>query len=145
MIDLYCAKQRYRWGQHLIDLHLDCRQQTTGFILQIPYQPLNYRWRDLGVHSRGQRCYDGAPTSASVTVGANVEAAVGQNLRRCYGTDGNYDLASCLSDLTVSAGESSDPSGYTLQMGSHYVYTPGKMFTSILFSLLLEANAVPFN
>ena len=30
-----------------------------------------------------------------------------------YGTDGNYDLASCLSDLTVSAGESSDPSGYT--------------------------------
>ena len=69
---------------------------------------------------------DGAPTSTSVTVGANVEAAVGQNTcaGASYGTDGNYDLASCLSDLTVSAGESSDPSGYTLQMGSHYVYTP---------------------
>ncbi len=69
---------------------------------------------------------DSDPTTASVTVGANVEAAVGQNTCAAagYGTDGNYDLASCLSDLTLTAGESTDASGYTLQLGSHYVYTP---------------------
>ena len=69
---------------------------------------------------------DSEPAVASVTVGANVEAAVGQNTCASagVGTDGNYDLTSCLSDLTVVAGETSDSSGYTLQMGSHYVYTP---------------------
>jgi hypothetical protein len=69
---------------------------------------------------------DSVPAVASVTVGANVESAVGQNTcaGASFGTDGIYDLASCLSDLTVTAGESSDSTGYTLQMGSHYVYTP---------------------
>ncbi len=69
---------------------------------------------------------DSSPVTASVTVGANVEAAVGQNTcaAASFGTDGNYDLASCLSDLTLTAGESTDSTGYTLQMGSHYVYTP---------------------
>ena len=100
---------------------------TTGFVTDtVPTSQITNGeiWECTVVANDGTD--DGTPVSATVTVGANVEAAVGQNTcaGASYGTDGNYDLASCLSDLTVSAGESSDPSGYTLQMGSHYVYTP---------------------
>ena len=66
------------------------------------------------------------PVTASTVIGANVEAAVGQDTCAAagLGTDGNYDLTSCLSDISITAGEISDSSGYVLQMGAHYVYTP---------------------
>ena len=66
------------------------------------------------------------PVSATSVIGANVEAAVGQDTCAAagVGTDGNYDLTSCLSDISITAGEISDPSGYVLQLGAHYVYTP---------------------
>lgn len=76
------------------------------------------------------QAYDGTEYSpiitATTTVGANVEAAVGQDLCASAGltTDGNYDLTSCLSDISITSGEMSDSSGYVLQMGAHYVYTP---------------------
>lgn len=100
---------------------------TTGFVTDtVPTSQIvdGETWTCTILASDGTD--DGAPVTANVTVGANVEAAVGQNTcaGASYGTDGLYDLASCLSDLTVSAGESEDSSGYILQMGSHYVYTP---------------------
>lgn len=100
---------------------------TTGFVTDtVPTSQISDEetWVCTIVASDGTD--DSEPAVASVTVGANVEAAVGQNTCASagVGTDGNYDLTSCLSDLTVVAGETSDSSGYTLQMGSHYVYTP---------------------
>ena len=74
--------------------------------------------------------YDGTEYSpavtATTTVGANVAAAVGQDMCASAGltSDANYDLTSCLSDISITSGEMSDSSGYILQLGAHYVYTP---------------------
>ena len=71
---------------------------------------------------------DGAPQSASVTIGADVEDAVGSSFCASAGSqsDGTgYTIVSCLSDQSGVAGdESSDAAMYIWQPGSHYIFTP---------------------
>ena len=74
-------------------------------------------------------CDDGQDTgntvSVTTTVGANAGDAVGGNLCSAAGSSGNtqYNLTGCLGDVAVSSGESSNAT-YTLQSGTHYIYTP---------------------
>jgi len=67
----------------------------------------------------------GNSTTATTTVGSNAGDAVGGNLCASAGEGINsqYSLIGCLGDVGVSSGESSNAS-YTLQSGTHYIYTP---------------------
>ena len=67
----------------------------------------------------------GNTVNATTTVGANSGDAVGGNICAGAGESGNtqYDLASCIGDVGVSIGASSN-TAYTLQSGTHYIYTP---------------------
>ena len=67
----------------------------------------------------------GNPISATTTVGSNAGDAVGGNLCAGAGESGNslYNLTGCLGDVAISSGESSN-ANYTLQSGTHYIYTP---------------------
>ena len=74
-------------------------------------------------------CDDGQDSgntiTATTTVGANAGDAVGGNLCAGAGESGNiqYDLTGCLGDVGISSGASSNTT-YTLQSGTHYIYTP---------------------
>lgn len=74
-------------------------------------------------------CNDGTiagnSISAITTIGANVGDAVGHSFCASADnlTDATTDLQTCLSDQSLSSGEISNGS-YTLQLGTHYVYTP---------------------
>ena len=69
----------------------------------------------------------GSTATSSVTIGANVPDATGNSFCSSAGvsTDSSgYALSSCLSAQELGSGEASDPSGYQLQLGTHFVYTP---------------------
>jgi hypothetical protein len=67
----------------------------------------------------------GNSTTATTTVGANAGDAVGGNLCSSAGnaTNSQFNLTGCLGDVGISSGESSNAT-YTLQSGTHYIYTP---------------------
>ena len=71
---------------------------------------------------------DTGPTnSATVTVGADVEGATG--LAWCASAGAGFDptgneFTTCLSETGVAGEESNDPSSYTLQPGSVFVFSP---------------------
>ena len=69
----------------------------------------------------------GSPNSATVTVGADVEGATG--LAWCASAGAGIDptgneFTTCLSETGVAGEESTDPSSYTLQPGSVFVFSP---------------------
>ena len=69
----------------------------------------------------------GPTATVLVTVGADVLDAVGSSFCSSAGTStdsSGYELVSCLSAQEIGSGEISDSSGYQLQVGSHFVYTP---------------------
>lgn len=74
-------------------------------------------------------CEDGTNSgntvSVTTTVGANLADATGGSLCGSAGTITNsqHSITGCLGDTTLSVGESSN-STYTLQSGTHYIYTP---------------------
>lgn len=74
-------------------------------------------------------CDDGIDIGNSITattsVGANAGEAVGGNLCGGAGSSSNsqHSLIGCLGDVVISSGESTN-ANYTLQAGTHYIYTP---------------------
>ena len=70
---------------------------------------------------------DGTSNSTSVTIGANIEGAVGSAICASAGSNsdssGNQNL-SCLSETGVAGEESTDSSSNTWQPGSIYVFSP---------------------
>ena len=70
---------------------------------------------------------DGSTNSALVTVGADVEGATG--VAWCASAGAGEDVTgnqftSCLSETGVAGEETTDPSSYTLQPGSIFVFSP---------------------
>jgi hypothetical protein len=70
---------------------------------------------------------DGTSNSASVTVGADIEGAVGSAFCATAGSNsdssGNQNV-SCLSEVGVAGEEATDSSSNTWQPGSIYVFSP---------------------